>query len=105
MYSTVEDLYRWEQALFTGEVVSQESWDAMLDAAAPMPGTEDIYAYGLITGEINGHPAIAHTGAIIGFVTVLAYLPEDDLTVIVLSNFEGAALDVLVDTIVRQLLD
>ena len=47
------------------------------------------YGYGLGIREADGHRQIAHGGGINGFVTMLAYYPDDDLTVVVLSNTAG----------------
>jgi len=85
LYSTTEDLLRWEQGLFGGKLLSPASLQKMTT-----PFKED-YACGLMVLTTNGHKVIAHGGGIEGFNTMLAYYPEDKLTVIVLSNINGQA--------------
>lgn len=85
LYSTTEDLLRWEQALFGDKVVSAESLRKMTT-----PFKQD-YAFGLTVRERKGRKMIDHGGGIEGFNTELAYYPADKLTVIVLANINGSA--------------
>ena len=85
LYSTTEDLLRWEQALFGGKLLSAASLKEMTT-----PFKND-YACGLEVRTVNGHQVIDHGGGIEGFNTFLAYYPEDKLTVIVLGNVNGTA--------------
>lgn len=80
VYSTVEDLYRWSQALATGKLVSEKTWAAM---TTPF---KESYAYGLIVDEQLRRKHISHSGSIDGFVTFLGHYPNEKVTVIVLSN-------------------
>jgi len=85
LYSTTEDLLRWEQGLFGGKLLSQASLAKMTT-----PFKED-YAFGLGVSTKNGRKIIAHDGGIEGFNTSLAYYPDDKLVVAVLANFNGPA--------------
>ncbi len=87
LYSTTRDLWRWEQGLFGGKVVSAASLKKMTT-----PFKND-YAFGLAVHKVNGQEEIEHGGGIEGFNTMLAYYPEDKLTVIVLGNVNGSAPD------------
>lgn len=95
LYSTVDDLLVWEEALFSGKVVSQMSLDAM---------TADYgegYGFGLGTRDIQGHKSIGHSGGIPGFSTYMARFPDDGLTLIALSNLETARSTSLVNDLAR----
>jgi len=83
LYSTTEDLLRWEQGLFGGKVLSAASLAKMTT-----PFKQD-YAFGLGVSTNNGHKMIAHDGGIQGFNTSLAYFPDDKLVVAVLANLNG----------------
>ena len=84
---TVEDLYRWNRALFGGEeLVSAESLERMTTPFALNSGDTTGYAYGLATADVRGHRAIRHGGGIFGFVTDAVYLPKEDVFVAVFSN-------------------
>lgn len=85
LYSTTEDLLRWEQGLFGGKLLSAASLKKMTT-----PFKND-YAFGLGVHSVNGHEEIAHGGGIEGFNTALAYYPDEKLTVVVLGNVNGSA--------------
>jgi CubicO group peptidase (beta-lactamase class C family) len=84
LYSTTEDLLRWEQRLFGGKVLSAASLQKMTT-----PFKHD-YAFGLGVNTVNGHKLIEHGGGIEGFNTQLSYYPDDKLTVVVLGNLNGS---------------
>ena len=94
MYSTVEDLYLWDQALYTDKVVSAASKELMYK-----PTLGD-YAYGwVITKAKLGTgsetvPKIAHGGGINGFNTVIVRFPEQKHLIVMLDNTsQGGNLD------------
>lgn len=89
LYSTTEDLLKWEQALFGGKVVSAASLEKMTT-----PFKND-YAFGLTVRTDKGRKVIAHNGGIDGFNTSMAYYPDTKTVVVVLSNVNGPAADVL----------
>jgi CubicO group peptidase (beta-lactamase class C family) len=84
VYSTVEDMYRWDQALYT---------DALLPAALRSqmftPFLRD-YAFGWKVDRPGDRLRISHPGLIDGFATYIARYPDDHLTVIVLGNLDSA---------------
>src|SRR5262245_18301388 len=61
LYSTTEDLLRWEQGLFGGKVLSAASLKKMTT-----PFKND-YAFGLTVMRVNGRNWISHNGGIEGF--------------------------------------
>jgi CubicO group peptidase (beta-lactamase class C family) len=93
LYSTTQDLLRWEQGLFGGRVLSEASLKKM---TTPYKNN---YAFGLFAVEAHGRTVISHGGGIEGFNTSQAYYPLDKLTVVVLGNLNGTA----PDEIARQL--
>jgi CubicO group peptidase (beta-lactamase class C family) len=90
LYSTVEDLYRWNEGLFQGKVISAAS----LQAASTPVQTEqnkgehpdDGYGYGLFIAKLRGAQEIQHGGGLNGFSSHLLRLPRENLTVVVLAN-------------------
>jgi CubicO group peptidase (beta-lactamase class C family) len=88
LYSTTEDLLRWERGLFGGKVLSAASLQKMTT-----PFKQD-YAFGLGVHITAGHKVIDHGGGIEGFNTHLAYYLDDQLTVVVLGNLNGPASDI-----------
>ena len=90
LYSTTHDLWKWEKALFGGKVLSPESLAKMTTP------NQDTYALGIEVQQIAGHKVYVHGGAIEGFKTSLAYFPDDNVTIVVLSNL-GAAVEKMTD--------
>jgi CubicO group peptidase (beta-lactamase class C family) len=89
LYSTVEDLLKWDQALYTTTLLPEAAKTVMW---TPFKNN---YAYGWGVPEpaahlYGGHRRMAHTGGINGFSSVIIRLPEPRMTFIVLSNNEGA---------------
>lgn len=80
LYSTVEDLFAWNEALYSGRVLAAKSFEAM---TTPVKNN---YAYGLGVETKGNRKMIAHGGGINGFVTFLARFPEEKLTIVVLRN-------------------
>jgi CubicO group peptidase (beta-lactamase class C family) len=85
LYSTTEDMLRWEQGLFGGKLLKPESLAKMTT-----PFKSD-YAFGLSVHTVNGHKVIEHGGGIEGFNTQAAWYPDDKLIVVVLGNLNGGA--------------
>ena len=85
LYSTTEDLMRWEDGLFGGKVLSAAELQKMI---TPFKSN---YAFGLGVRDDHGYKLIDHGGGIEGFNSYVAYYPNEKLAVIVLANLNGAA--------------
>ncbi|MBA3570951.1 MAG: serine hydrolase, partial [Pyrinomonadaceae bacterium] len=96
MYSTVEDLYLWDQALYTDRVLSAATKELMYK-----PNLDD-YAYGWVitraklgTGT-ESVPKIKHGGGINGFNTVIVrFLAQKHLIVLLDNTSQGRSLEQL----------
>ena len=88
LYSTLEDLLKWNQALYNGKVLNQKSLDAALTPVVLKNGEEPSmrYGYGLGFAKYRGEEIISHGGGLNGFVTQLAYYPKEKLSVVMFSN-------------------
>ncbi len=104
MCSTVLDLLEWRHALFGGRVVSNASLQRMTTPAKLNDGSSTTYGYGLGVGKLEGHRSISHGGGINGFITQLAYYPDDELTVAVLGNLGAAPSSRVASLIARVVL-
>ncbi|HWA83772.1 MAG TPA: serine hydrolase domain-containing protein, partial [Fimbriimonadaceae bacterium] len=90
MISTVEDLAKWDTALYGEKLLKRSSLDAMWTLSKLNNGSAAYTSYGgyglgWFLDEFNGHRSVGHGGS-----TGTAYLrfPEDKLSVIVLTNLE-----------------
>lgn len=83
IYSSLDDLARWDAALYDDRLLSQPSRRAMFSPATATTET-DVPHYGF-GWRLNG-PVQWHSGESIGFRNVILRHPEKHLTVIVLTN-------------------
>ena len=91
MYSTVEDLVRWQRALWGKKLLSEASLKKLTAV-----GLKD-YALGVVVQKKGGRDVIGHGGGINGFNSQLAYYPEDQVVLVALSNLNGPGADAIVD--------
>lgn len=105
LYSTVEDLYTWEQSLSTEQLVPQKYLDEMFAPQAAIEGSEGMsYGYGWSIRLDAGQPYMGHTGSIQGFSSIITRHPEEQLTIILLSNQENSNVGFLREVIFKKLL-
>lgn len=85
MYAPVTDLGKFLKALFAGgrgergQVVSEQTLGDMLTPQFAALGAETGYGIGFSIGKLDGHRYAGHGGAIYGFATQLAFLPDLEL--------------------------
>lgn len=104
MRSTAADLLTWHAALLGGRVLKPASLATMTapgrlkDGRLPVPappaaGTPprppSSYGFGIMTGGQPGRRTIGHGGSINGFNASLNTFPDDDMTVVLLTNTGG----------------
>jgi len=91
LLSTVDDMVTWCEAELGGSELLPETWHEELVTRARLnDGRLTGYACGLNILEYNGHEIIGHGGGINGFITHVAHVPDEDLSVVVLSNNLGS---------------
>ncbi len=83
MYSTAEDLYKWNMALHSGKIISAKSLKEMCTP------TLNYYGLGLRIDSLQHRKRIGHGGSIPGFDSHNVWFPENDLSIILLSNNES----------------
>ena len=103
MYSTVEDLLKWDQALYTETVLP-----AAMKSVMFKPNLEN-YAYGWVVRTVP-HPdgkqellVTEHGGGINGFNTLIFRVPETKFLIVLLNNTGGAPLQAIAEN-VRKIL-
>ncbi|MDV2986757.1 UNVERIFIED_CONTAM: serine hydrolase [Methylobacteriaceae bacterium AG10] len=92
LYSTVDDLLAWDEALAGPRLLSEASRAAMFTDNGTGYGLGWFVsrAFGKPGDRTSGHRAVGHAGSIPGFLSINDIYPDDRLTVIVLSNTETA---------------
>lgn len=92
LYSNVDDLARWAQALAAGRVTTPADRDRMATAARLADGRSTGYGLGVAILDYQGDRIVHHGGGINGFSTYLGTVPSERIVVAVLSNNpEGGA--------------
>jgi CubicO group peptidase (beta-lactamase class C family) len=87
LYSTVGDLFRWNEALYGGKIMKPDSLKTMTTPAKLPPGVDGMsYGYGLMMATINRLPSMSHGGGLNGWSSDLVWLPEQRCTVVALAN-------------------
>ena len=92
VYSTVEDLYKWDQALHSTSFLGEESIALMFSPQIECP--PDWYGYGWFIKQVPGpgnstQTRVFHGGDVSGFCALIIRVLETRDCVVLLSNQEG----------------
>src|ERR1700683_2395778 len=96
MYSTVLDLGRFVSVLFNdgrgpgGQVLKKETLEKMWTPQFAKPGEKNGFGLGFYLTEFDGHRVIGHGGAIYGFATELAALPDQKIGAIAVTTMDSS---------------
>jgi CubicO group peptidase (beta-lactamase class C family) len=103
IYSNLEDLAKWDDALRNHTLLSAEEMSPALVPAKladgspthwPVPPNDDnlhpgkpvSYGFGWFLDPYWGHPRMWHTGSTMGFRTIIERFTADNLTIVILCN-------------------
>jgi D-alanyl-D-alanine carboxypeptidase len=93
--SSINDLVKWETALFNNSLISAETLNSMAIPAKlkngsiiPFGEPSNAAGYGLgwVISSAEGQSRVAHGGVLAGFRTLYARYPESGITIILLTN-------------------
>jgi D-alanyl-D-alanine carboxypeptidase len=85
--ANARDLARWAQALYGGDVLDPQYRAAMTDVAVTSAVKSAIpYGYGVQVLEIDGRRTVGHSGRLLGFRSAVRYLPDQGVSIAVLTN-------------------
>jgi D-alanyl-D-alanine carboxypeptidase len=109
IFTTAENLAQWSHALFGGKILQQQSMDEMLQFVQ-FREVANISAYGLGVqlyprSFSSGEKAIGHGGGNIGTTTYMVYLPEHNISVVVMINsFPNKSAGYITKKLIRAVL-
>jgi len=93
VYSTVEDLYKWDQALYTQKLVKRETLQDAFRGSRPEKKKNEDYGFGWRIRPLeHGDTVVYHGGLWHGYTTYLLRNPKDHSALIVLSNLPNGSL-------------
>ena len=96
MYSTVLDLGRFLSVLFNqgqgpnGRVLQAATLEKMWAPQFAKPGEKSGFGIGFYVSQLDGHRVVEHGGAIYGFATQAAALPDDKLGVVAVTTMDSS---------------
>ena len=94
IYSTIDDLYKLDRALYGGTLLSEASklkMQTQYNKKFPDNGFFDSYGYGIFINPYynHAHDLLTHSGGFIGVMTTFDRYPKDNCFIAVLSNNES----------------
>jgi len=97
LLSTVEDVAKWDAALYTEKLLKKSSLDQMWTAPTTNDGTDAPFNYGFgwFIENYHGHRLVQHSGGTPGFSSAIYRFVSDKLTIIILTNHADRILDQL----------
>lgn len=93
VFSTVEDLYKWDQALYSEKLVKQETLEEAFTGSRTQKNIDEDYGFGWrILPVENGDTVVYHAGWWHGYNSYILRNPEDHSALIVLTNVANGSL-------------
>ena len=86
--ATSGDVARWARDLYAGDVLPRSTVRAMIAEARKTARFHPRIGYGLgvqVT-TLDGRPALGHSGRLVGFRSLVRHLPDEEITIAVLTN-------------------
>ena len=91
LYLSLDDMIAWDAGIRSGKLLRPASWTQVFSAVALTSGKTYPYGFGWGVDTVSGRRAQRHGGSWQGFQTYIARYPDDDLTIVVLSNLSPPA--------------
>jgi CubicO group peptidase (beta-lactamase class C family) len=86
IYSSVHDWLQWDRALNSHLLLDSLTQEEAFTPATLSDGTLVTYGYGWMIKRYRGLRALAHSGGTMGFTHFMVRFPDDEFTVVVLTN-------------------
>jgi len=102
IYSTVDDLFKWDQALYTDKLVRQSALSAAFTPGKVEEGTST-YGFGWNVAENGSSKYVWHTGSQAGFRAFIERRLTERVTVIMLTN-KGNSKRLDINTAIQNIL-
>jgi CubicO group peptidase (beta-lactamase class C family) len=86
IYSSVDDLFKWDQALYTELLVRSSLFKEAVTPAKLNDGSRTTYGFGWYIEPYKNSTRFLHEGSTRGFRNAILRMPDQQLTVIILTN-------------------
>jgi CubicO group peptidase (beta-lactamase class C family) len=95
IYSSVEDLFKWDQDLSHNSLLSSPLREQSFTPGVLNDGTRTKYGFGWFIEPYKNFASVYHTGSTRGFRNAILRFPDQQLTIIILTNRnEGEPIDI-----------
>jgi CubicO group peptidase (beta-lactamase class C family) len=102
IYSSIEDLMKWEASLFTEKILKKETIEQATTRKQFKNGKMNDYGYGWFLKKYEDKEVVYHTGDTKGFRTVLYRIPSERILIIVLVNRNEGEMEELAEKILEK---
>lgn len=89
LLSSVDDLAKWDSALYGEQLISQENLQRAFSPFRLNDGALCHYGYGWEINDFKNRKTLRHSGAIPGFTTYAMSIPDERLFIAILANSES----------------
>jgi len=83
-------MYKWYNGLRENKIINASSFNKATTASVLHN-----YGFGWQIDSVNGRKMISHSGAIAGFGSNFACIPQDDICLVMLSNKNGSTIELM----------
>lgn len=104
VYSTSKDVLKWMKNFNEAPTNWKSAFEMLKTVDVLNSGQKNNYGFGVFVDDFFGNHRIQHTGAIAGFRSVMYSYPDDNLEIIILSNFASNQLSKTADQISQLFL-
>jgi CubicO group peptidase (beta-lactamase class C family) len=94
--SSMEDMIKWDSLQVNSNILTKGDWAEMFEDTVregrKFNGSQAYYGYGWSIGRYEGHRLVHHDGSTLGFTTEYLRFVDDGISIIILTNTDGASL-------------
>lgn len=87
IYSNMKDLLKWDAALNRSQLLTPQSWNLAFAPQRLNDGAAINYGFGWhLKKSLKNTPVVYHTGSTASFRNIIYRIPDEELTIVILSN-------------------
>lgn len=90
LYLSILDLVKWDAAISNEKILTHDDLKLMFTSVRLNDASIYPYGFAWFLRPLNGHKSFQHSGSWQGYSTYIAKFPDDNLSVIVLTNLSPA---------------
>lgn len=104
VYSTSQDILKWTKNYCKAPTKWQKAFAILETLDTLNSGRKNNYAFGIFADDFFGNRRIQHTGAVAGFQSIMYCYPDEDLQIVILSNFTSNQLSKIANQVSQLFL-